>query len=200
MDSEADSTSPSVQPQSEIPEVSTNPTTATPESIAVEPSNPPEIPAARFTTNPLTGAAMLEEKLEELTAWATLPNYQLDNDSECALGGLTEYAEAGAMAFHTTNQMKSLLRLPVKRKIDVKRAITVNRQQNAQAVQAFMRGDAANPACISCSKGSGPFPICVTAAGCLRGACASCHYGGEGSRCSFRKPRKFYLISAGDVY
>jgi hypothetical protein len=200
MDSEADSTSPSMQPQSEMPEVSTNPTTAMPKSIAVEPSNPPEICMQRFATNPLTGTAMLQEKLEELTSWALLPNYQLDNELECTLGGLMEYAEAGAMAFHTTNQMKSLLHLPIKWKIDVKWAITVNWQQNAQAIQAFMRGDAANPACISCSKGSGPFPICVTVAGCLCGMCASCHYGGEGSRCSFCKPHKFYLISAGDIY
>src|SRR5579871_5472142 len=53
-----------------------------------------------------------------------------------------------------------------------------------------MRGDVANPPCISCSKGSGPFPVCVTVTDALRGSCASCHYGGEGSRCSFRKSRK----------
>lgn len=161
----------------------TIPAAVTPESNAPSPEKP-------LKKHPLTGAPIEEEKLQALINWAMQPA-QVGNNTESPLGGLTEYVEAGAIAFYDTNQMQNVLLSSVKRRIEVKRGITVNRQQNAQAAQAYMRGDAANPPCISCSKGSGPFPICVTVADSLRGACASCHYGGEGSRCSFRKPRKF---------
>ena len=67
---QADSTGPASpnisRPQSEMPYVSTNPTTVTPESIAISPTNPPEIRAPKFTTHSVTGATILEDKLDEL--------------------------------------------------------------------------------------------------------------------------------------
>jgi len=45
------------------------------------------------------------------------------------------------LAFLATNQMQNLLEEPVKRPINAKWPITVNRQQNAQAAQAYVQGE-----------------------------------------------------------
>jgi hypothetical protein len=170
--------------QAERPESTTNPNPVTPESAS-------EIPIPKLTTHPITGEMVQEQRLKQLTDWALQPNIQMNESEKGQFGGLAEYVEAGAIAFNATNQMQNLLLVSVKRPIKVKRGISVNRQQNAQAAQAYIRGDIASSPCTSCRKGAGPFPTCVVAPDCLLGACASCHYGGEGARCSFRKSRKF---------
>jgi len=118
----------------EMAESSAVPTTiqsaVTPVSNAPSPANPPT------KKHPLTGAPIEAERLQQLIDWAKQPA-QFNNDTESALGGLTEYVEAGAIAFYGTNQMENILHSSVKRPMQVKRGITVNRQQNAQAAQAY---------------------------------------------------------------
>jgi hypothetical protein len=47
--------------------------------------------------------------------------------------------------------------------------------------------------CKSCRMKQGPWKDCVVVDGFLVGACANCHYGGKGVRCSLRphRPCKF---------
>ena len=101
------------------------------------------------------------------------------------LGNVTEYVYAGALAFEDTVQMRNLVQMRLVRPLQLRRAITVNRQQNAQACIAYLCGTVEPKPCGPCSRGSGPFQECVTVEGSLLGACASCHYGGEGGRCTF---------------
>lgn len=63
-----------------------------------------------------------------------------------------------------------------------------NNPNNEEAWLAQERGEAALRACDHCRKNnpSGPFDTCMVVEGHLQGSCPNCHYGGLGSRCSFK--------------
>ena len=60
------------------------------------------------------------------------------------------------------------------------------RAANWEAGLAQVVGTAPSSECSSCAREAGPFTTCQVVEGELRGSCANCHYGSEGSRCSLR--------------
>ena len=62
----------------------------------------------------------------------------------------------------------------------------VTRTSNLEAALGYRAGAQSLQPCTRCSKGRGVFPSCVVVADRFGGSCASCHYGNEGSNCSFR--------------
>ena len=65
------------------------------------------------------------------------------------------------------------------------KTVNFERKTNVEAGLAFRRGKIAEPPCVNCSKGNGPFPQCIVLKTFFNGACASCHYNSEDRRCSF---------------
>ncbi|KAH8815123.1 hypothetical protein F5884DRAFT_851622 [Xylogone sp. PMI_703] len=57
-----------------------------------------------------------------------------------------------------------------------------------EALLGFLVGQVNGQPCTHCANGSGVWTECVSVAGYLNGACTNCHYGSEGSRCSFHVP------------
>jgi hypothetical protein len=68
------------------------------------------------------------------------------------------------------------------------RTVTTTRPTNMEALMGQMVGSehVADP-CMHCTAGSGVWTECITVDGMFTGSCANCHYGSEGTRCSFRK-------------
>jgi len=159
------------------------------------PPPPPPPPAAepsKTFQHPVTGKWLTAEEVAALKAWALQKGKSMGIGDIDELGSVIDYVFAGAIAFEDTLHMRSLLQMPRIRPLWIRRAITVNRQQNAQACMAYLCGTITPQPCGPCSRGAGPFHECVTVNGSLLGACASCHYGGEGSRCTFHLGSKSF--------
>ena len=105
---------------------------------------------------------------------------------------LSEYLAGAVFAWEGTKQIKILVKLRVRRELDVRngRTIALHRQQNVEAAVAFLVGKKHTKGCGHCQKGNGPFTGCITVENGLRGACANCHYGGEGNRCEYHENSK----------
>jgi len=157
-------------------------------------SPPPSVQSDATTRHPITQEILSPMRAAELKAWALQKGKVMGMNDTDELGNITDYVFAGAIAFEDTVQMKNLIKKRRIRQLQLRRAITVNRQQNAQACIAFLCGRVAPKPCGPCSRGSGPFTECVTVEGSLLGACASCHYGGEGNRCTFHISSKSFSL------
>lgn len=166
--------------------------------IAVNTSHPP-VQSDTAGTDTVTEPYTAEEE-SALKAWALRKGYAMGMDDTDDLGDVSDYVGAGALAFGDTVQMRNLLQKDPVRSLQLRRAITVNRQQNAQACVAYLCGVVQRKPCGPCSRGSGPFTECVTVEGCLLGACASCHYGGEGNRCTFHISSKSFVYTRYNRY
>jgi hypothetical protein len=191
------SNEPEPTPDSATPTTASNPApplTADTDNPVVTISPPqPRTEVSKMFQHPVTAEFLTEEETTALIAWALQKGKTMAAGDTDELGNLTDYVYAGALAFQHTVQMKNLLEMRMVRGLQIRRAITVNRQQNAQACIAYMCGTINLKRCGPCSRGSGPFQECVTVEGGLLGACASCHYGGEGNRCTFHVSSKSYL-------
>jgi len=155
--------------------------------------SPPRTDVSKSIQHPVTGKPHTAEEIAALKAWALQKGKSMGMGDEDELGDVTDYVFAGALAFEDTMHMRNLIQMSRIRPLQLRRAVTVNRQQNAQACMAYLCGKVERKPCGPCSRGSGPFRECVTVDGSLLGACASCHYGGEGSRCNFHLSSKSYL-------
>ncbi|OQD59929.1 hypothetical protein PENPOL_c044G02110 [Penicillium polonicum] len=67
---------------------------------------------------------------------------------------------------------------------------------NLEAVMAQVVGDDVDEECEECARGLGPFTTCVTVEEELKGACANCHWVGQGYKCSFRKAAAAAIAAA----
>jgi len=108
-----DSASPTTQLQSEAITDSTNPTTPNPPTNATTSG-----PSRGGAKQPSAGGAVTGEEAEgserhkALIEWVLRPNYQMGNNDRHELGGLSEYVNAGMLAFRATNQMQNVLEEP----------------------------------------------------------------------------------------
>jgi hypothetical protein len=65
---------------------------------------------------------------------------------------------------------------------------TTSRLANMEALLGQMVGtEHVTDPCAQCTAGSGVWVQCVTVLNIFTGVCANCHYGSEGTRCSFCK-------------
>lgn len=85
--------------------------------------------------------------------------------------------------------MTRLAALPPLRAPALRAGRTTNpaRPSNLEAEIGQMVGQVQPLGCTHCVGGSGTWTQCVVVPGFFGGSCANCHYGSEGSRCSFRK-------------
>ncbi|KAK3899227.1 hypothetical protein C8A05DRAFT_18307, partial [Staphylotrichum tortipilum] len=67
------------------------------------------------------------------------------------------------------------------------REIAWSRTGNVEAALMFITGEEPDEPCYHCSRGNGPFSVCIISAESKFDACAGCHYNSEGNRCSFGK-------------
>ena len=74
-------------------------------------------------------------------------------------------------------------REPVKRD---SRVLRLDRMTNYEAALAQIVGTVNSRPCGNCSKGNGPFVLCVSRPGVFNESCANCHYNSLGKRCSLR--------------
>ncbi|KAI9731454.1 MAG: hypothetical protein M1818_007844 [Claussenomyces sp. TS43310] len=83
---------------------------------------------------------------------------------------------------------KDLYKMPVLRPLEFRplRTFGSHRRANVNAAYVQQVGEEVAAPCTFCARRCGPFTKCVVADGFLKGACANCHHGSEGSRCSFR--------------
>jgi len=166
-------------------------------NVSVEipnPASPRNVNASQTFRHPITGENLSPQRFTTLKAWALQKGKVMGMGDTDDLGDVTDYVYAGALAWEDTVQMRNLIKKSRIRPLQLRRAITVNRQQNAQACIAYLCGTVARKPCVPCSRGSGPFAECVTVEGSLLGACASCHYGGEGNRCTFHISSKSFHL------
>jgi hypothetical protein len=176
------------------PADTTNPAPDNGNNVPEESLTPPHTDSVVRPVHPITGDTLSVEREAALKEWALRKGYTMGQFDSDELGDVTEYVFAGALTFADTIQMKSLIKMDRKRPLRLRRAINVNRQQNAQACMAYLCGTVKAKPCGPCSRGSGPFTECVTVDGGLLGACASCHYGGEGNRCTFHVSSKSFNV------
>lgn len=97
-----------------------------------------------------------------------------------------------------TKAMRSLIDLPVVRVPNLregKKQDLAIRPVNHEAALAQSRGHEAPTACEHCQRQRGVWIGCVIVPGYFRGACANCHYMGQGTRCSLR-PGKLHFSSS----
>lgn len=85
------------------------------------------------------------------------------------------------------------IREPVRRKASFE--VNLDRMPNLESALAQIVGRVNRTPCDSCSRGSGPFGLCVSVDGMLRGSCANCHYNSLGRRCSFRRGELLFVCS-----
>lgn len=86
--------------------------------------------------------------------------------------------------------LKELKELPELREIPWKSgtqpASANNRRESIAACIMATRGKIAQTPCTCCARGKGNFSFCISLPGWFNGSCANCHYGAQGSLCSFR--------------
>jgi hypothetical protein len=86
--------------------------------------------------------------------------------------------------------MKALMAMPSARTVTLrpnrKFLSGKGRTIDVEAWLGTQVGTLATRQCTHCAKGSGPFTLCVSVEGRFKESCTNCHYGGMGSRCSFR--------------
>lgn len=91
-----------------------------------------------------------------------------------------------------TKAMRSLINLSAVRVPQLregKRQDLAIRPVNHEAALAQSRGQEALAPCDHCNRQRGIWVGCVVVPGYFRGACANCHYMGQGTRCSLRPGR-----------
>ncbi|KAK2861426.1 hypothetical protein FQN49_004205 [Arthroderma sp. PD_2] len=101
-----------------------------------------------------------------------------------------------------TASIESFINAPVVREI-VKRQpdteLNLSHYSNVDAAIVQARGELAIDACKRCVEGRGPFTECVAAEGTLKGSCANCHYGRQGTQCSFRETAEERVTNRGNA-
>jgi hypothetical protein len=97
----------------------------------------------------------------------------------------------GAPATRMTTAIRTLAGMPVARApiLRQNRPFIQSRANNEEAWLGTQAGAVATPPCAPCARGIGPFTVCVIVDGLFRHSCANCHYGGNGTRCSFRQSK-----------
>lgn len=75
------------------------------------------------------------------------------------------------------------------------RVLNTNRSLNMEAYMGQLAGRLSNNECIHCTRGAGPWDLCVVAEGYFGGSCTNCHYNNKGARCSLRKYSPFRPVS-----
>ena len=53
---------------------------------------------------------------------------------------------------------------------------------------------------MHCERGDGPWDQCIIVPGFFGGSCANCHYGGEGTHCSFHAGKYILGVSGVKFY
>jgi hypothetical protein len=67
------------------------------------------------------------------------------------------------------------------------RVLNLTRQSNVEANLAQRVGAVNTTSCAHCTRGLGPFLLCVLVVDHLGRSCANCHYNNKGTRYSLRK-------------
>jgi hypothetical protein len=138
---------------------------------------------------PFWPSLLSKTEAKALEAWVDTGVKMGADSTDLAFGGITEYVWAAGMRHRTTVQMQLMVPMTEQRHLELRpgRMISFKRQQNAEAAIGQLRGRLKKNACESCKGCSGPFTQCVVVRNALKGACANCHYGGEGRRCNFHE-------------